>query len=337
MNEYGTKVKILTGITPGNISPEILNAETPIILKDFTSAWPIVIAGKKSVHTAMSYLQPFDNGAAVNASYVPHEAQGRVYYNDDMTGFNFESSQQPVSTILADIAGAIDSDLLKSVYFSAPIYQCLPELANQIPFPAAPDNALVNIWIGNKSRIAAHYDFAQNVACCVVGRRKFTLFPPEQGKNLYVGPIDKSPGGPEISTVDFHHPDFEKHPKFKYALQNAYIADLAPGDALILPSMWWHHVEGLDDVNILITHWWRNSPGFMGRPNNALLHAILSLRDLPISQRDAWKEIFDHYIFNFDNNNFDHIPEQAKSILASPLDELSARKIRAELQNLLRR
>ena len=75
----------------------------------------------------------------------------------------------------------------------------------------------------------------------------------------------------------------------------------------------------------------------MGRPNNALLHAILSLRDLPISQRDAWKEIFDHYIFNFDNNNFDHIPEQAKSILASPLDELSARKIRAELQNLLRR
>ena len=125
-------------------------------------------------------------------------------------------------------------------------------------------------------------------------------------------------------------------PRFREALDSALVAEMEPGDALFLPSMWWHHVEGLEAFNILINYWWRQSPAFMGSPANVLDHAFLSLRDLPPAQRKAWQEIFRHYIFEFDETELAHIPEHARGIL-NPVDDLSARKLRAQLLNKLNR
>jgi hypothetical protein len=97
----------------------------------------------------------------------------------------------------------------------------LPGFRDQNDLVIEKYQSLASIWMGNKSRIAAHYDFASNIACCVAGRRKFTLFPPEQLENLYVGPLDFTPAGQPISLVDFKHPDFEKFPKFRTALESA--------------------------------------------------------------------------------------------------------------------
>ena len=137
--------------------------------------------------------------------------------------------------------------------------------------------------------------------------------------------------------VDFHAPDFDKYPKFQQAIEAAQVAELEPGDALFIPSMWWHHVEALDAINVLVTHWWRDSAAYMGRPTNALQHAILSLRSLPIAQRKAWQAMFNHYVFEHELHDTDHITEHAQGMLSLPIDELSARKLRAELQNKLKR
>jgi hypothetical protein len=74
----------------------------------------------------------------------------------------------------------------------------------------------------------------------------------------------------------------------------------------------------------------------MDTPLNVLNHALLSLRDLPDAQRQAWHDIFKYYIFDFNEDTVAHIPEQHRGVL-SPIDEMMARKLRAQLLGKLNR
>jgi hypothetical protein len=74
----------------------------------------------------------------------------------------------------------------------------------------------------------------------------------------------------------------------------------------------------------------------MGTPVNVLQHGIMGIRDLPPEQRAAWRQIFDHYVFNAREENFEHISEQARGVL-NPLDEETARQIHNLLLSKFRR
>lgn len=339
MKDKQTFVKVVDNYTATNVPMSILSSDRPLVLKGFAKAWPGVEQTGVSVTAATEALMAYYNQNPVKASYLPAKERGRVFYNADMSGFNFENKRENLQSVIEEIQNIGRQQRQEGIYVaSTDLHTIMPELAKEIQSKSeAPENSIVNIWLGSRCRIAAHYDFAQNLACCIVGRRRFTLFPPEQIENLYPGPLHFAPGGQEISMVDFESPDFKQHPKFKHALAASQVAELEPGDALVLPSMWWHYVEGLDDLNILITHWWRDSPAYLGRPTNAMLHNILSIRDLPKTQRDAWKALFDYYVFNDDPKAYEHMPDHVKGFLTQPLNELDARKLRAELQNILRR
>jgi ribosomal protein L16 Arg81 hydroxylase len=110
---------------------------------------------------------------------------------------------------------------------------------------------------------------------------------------------------------------------------------LEPGDALFLPSMWWHHVEALDPVNALVNYWWSSTPDFLGSPADALTHAMMAVKELPPAQRQAWRALFDHYVFDPPEHGLDHIPEACRGRLGK-VDETAARRLRAELLNRLK-
>lgn len=331
------KVKEIHDCQPGNIPEFVLSSSQPLILKGFADKWPVVAAGKASAHKAADYLRKFYSDIPLNVYYGEPESKGRVFYNEEMTGFNFLSSTANLNQVLDKLLAHIEDPSPPTMYIgSTEINKWFPGYNKQNNASIDHLNPLTTIWIGNRTKIAAHYDFPNNLACCVVGKRKFTLFPPEQVSNLYVGPMEFAPGGQDISLVDFDKPDLIKYPKFEQAVAAAQVAELEAGDALFMPSMWWHHVESLAAFNVLVTHWWRDSPAFLGRPNSALTLAMLSLRDLPLAQRQAWKAHFNYYIFDHDDESFEHIPEVAKGVLSKPHDELAARKLRAELLNKLK-
>jgi hypothetical protein len=332
-----TKVKEISSCRPGDIPDFVFSSSEPLILKGFASEWPIVKAGLSSAVDAADYLRALYNGSPAFSAYGEPDTEGRIFYNEDMTGFNCQGVKADLNLVLDKLLAHFDDPKPPTIYVaSAEVNGWLPDFNQLNNAGIEAFNPLTNIWIGNRSRIAAHYDFPNNLACCAVGRRRYTVFPPEQVSNLYIGPMELSPGGQDISLVDFANPDYHKFPKFKQALAAAQVADLEAGDALYLPGMWWHHVEALTPFNVLITHWWRDSPAYMGRPENALKLAILSLRNLPPAQRKAWKALFEYYIFDHQEGDLEHIPDAVKGMLSQPLDLQEAKKIRAELLNKLK-
>jgi hypothetical protein len=324
-------IKPIPGISPNDIPDTVLVSHNPVILKGLVVNWPSVEAAKKSTEKVISYLQKFSTKESWTVFKGEPEIDGRVFYNTDLTGFNFKVVGQSFKEIAAELKQYLNQDEAPMLYVgSTMIDRWLPGFRAENDIKIADHNALASIWMGNRSRIAAHYDFASNIACCVAGRRKFTLFPPDQLENLYVGPLDFTPAGQPISLVDFKNPDFKKFPKFRKALKSAIEVELEPGDALLIPSMWWHHVEALEDFNVLVNYWWRNSPRYMGSPLNVLQHAVLGLRDLPSEQRKVWQKLFEYYVFEPNNENFKHIPQHAKGVLNEMNEQMSN-----EIRNLL--
>src|SRR5256885_12396894 len=201
---------------------EVATQYRPAVLRGVVRQWPAVQRGLASSAALGAYLDAFDQGGEVDALLAPANVQGRIFYNDAMTGFNFTRNRTRIA--------AVNEQLLRYAKFerrpmlvvqSALIADCLPGFAAENKLPLLDDSVAPRIWLGNAVVTPAHFDESNNIACVVSGRRRFTLFPPEQIANLYVGPLDFAPTGTPISMVSFRHPDFARFPRFQEALAAA--------------------------------------------------------------------------------------------------------------------
>ena len=322
---------------PVEFPGELTRPNRPLIMRGLAADWAIVQAARKSDEAADAYIRNLYNDRPVTISVGGPDAEGRIFYNEDMTALNFETRRGQLDDVLDEIhrCKALEKPPVHYVG-SITVDAILPGFRDENDLEFNGVDPMIRIWIGNRTRIASHYDITDNVACVAVGRRRFTLFPPDQLKNLYIGRLDLTPAGQSISLVDLNEPDFDRFPRFREALEHGQYADLEPGDAIFVPSMWWHNVEGQEMFNILVNYWWRDVPAYLGTPLDVLNHALLGIRDLPQEQRDAWRGIFEHYVFSPDDDVAAHIPEHARGVLA-PITDTSARRLRALLMKNLNR
>jgi hypothetical protein len=328
------------GVDERLFSAEIAGSYRPAVLKGAVSHWPAVAAASSGIEASLDYLARFDVGAEAEAFAGAPEIKGRFFYKPDMSGFNFAKRKGrfgEIARYIGALAGEAPDD--PTLYVgAAAVPEVLPgfEAENPMPLPG-PDGAVPRIWIGNRTEVSTHYDLSHNLACVVAGRRRFILFPPDQLPNLYVGPLDNTMAGQPASMVPIHAPDAERFPRFAEALSHAMVAELEPGDALYVPALWWHHVDALSPFNILINYWWEPQPAAAGSPFEALVHAILSVRQLPPAEREAWRGIFDHYVFGEESAATAHIEPQHRGILGAPTPELRQRIRNFLLRGLSRR
>ena len=258
MSPTPAAIRECTDLDPQVLRREVLTSGAPCVLRGLVREWPAVRAARTSPRAAVEYLARFDSGKPVDAIMTPPEVEGRVFYNADMSGFNFVRNRLPAgadcragAALLAVPAPARGRRAERADRGLSARIRC-----RRIPCPCWSAAVQPRVWLGNAITTPTHLDEWNNIGCVVSGRRRFTLFPPEQVVNLYIGPLDFAPTGAPMSLVSLHAPDFARFPRFREALAAAVSAELGPGDAIFIPPLWWHHVESLEPFNLLVNYWW---------------------------------------------------------------------------------
>ncbi len=294
---------------------EIVPLQQPIVIRGFAEHWPLVNAAKKTPQDFASYLMRFYTDKKASILVGHPDIKGRFFYNDDMTDLNYIKGDERLDLFLGRLLELMSKEIYPAISIqNLVLSDILPGLADDNKSDFFPDVA-PRLWVGNQTTVCAHYDGSDNVACVVAGRRKFILFPPAQVANLYPGSLNFTPAGAPVSLVNLHNPDFDRYPRFKAALDNAYSAELLPGDAIFIPMLWWHHVDSLEKVNGLMNYWWNGSAAkevIQPTPLDSLNVAMLAMRKLTPIQRNAWRAMFDHYLFKQGIDPASYIPEHCQ-------------------------
>ncbi|HEX5307428.1 MAG TPA: cupin-like domain-containing protein [Dyella sp.] len=306
---------------------ELVTLGRPLVLRGLVGAWPAVAWSRRSSTEFARGLAALDSGAEVDALVMAPEEDGCVGYNADLSGFNYDHYRVSVTEGLRRLAHEARQQRPHGVAIqSAPIATCLPAFVDTHRLPLLDPAIAPRLWIGNSVTTPAHFDEFHNIACVIGGRRRFTLFAPEQVANLYIGPLDFAPTGAAISLARLDRPDDPRFPRLRQALDAAFEAELQPGDAIYIPPLWWHHVASLGRLNALVNYWWKPVPvggAATGTALGAWLHVTLAFPRLSPAERAGWRTLLDHYAFG-DADPGEHIPAGRRGALGELTPEQAA-------------
>lgn len=315
----------------------LLAGSEPGVLRGLAAHWPVVAAAAKGDAAVLDYLRETMAPSEIEFAEAPPEVCGRFHYADDLRGFTFQRRRLASSGFLDELAQEAASSTPRALAAQGIVAaSAAPAFEAANPLPLRPGSGDVRLWIGNRARVAAHSDPADNIAYCAAGRRRFTLFAPEQVRNLYLGPFEPTPAGTPIAMTDPVEPDLARYPRFAAAMDAALVTDLAPGDAIFIPYGWFHHVQALSPVSMLVNYWWNDGPPGAGSAWDVLLHAFMALRPLSPKARRHWAAMLLHYGLEQDGPAGAHLPPHARGVLdaRSPQDLNAMRG--ALLRNLSR-
>ena len=96
-----------------------------------------------------------------------------------------------------------------------------------------------------------HYDLTHNAYVQVCGWKRFVLFDPAYGPCLYPFPVAHPMD--RCARVDLEHVDLQRFPRLASARAVAVV--LGPGDLLVIPAGWWHHVQTLTEDSVSVSFW----------------------------------------------------------------------------------
>ena len=321
-------------VTHERFIDEIVRPCRPVVLRGLARDWPVVEAARDPARLA-AYLAGFATRATSEVFVGDPQIGGRYYYGDDLAGFNFERRVMPFADAVASILTDNDPAVATMYVGSLPVEAYLPGFSavNSPPVFATPKAG--RIWLGHGSIVAAHYDTLDNLACVVAGNRRFTVFDPMLIGDLYVGPIDHTMAGQPVSLAASAAPGDTRYPRFAAIADRALVAELGPGDALYLPKLWWHQVEATAPVNALVNYWWDAFSAGPDAPYATLLLAMIAIAERPLSERGAWRALFDHYVFRPHGHPLAHLPAERHGLLG-PLHPYNYGRIRARVMQMLR-
>lgn len=306
----------------------LVNAGVPRVIRGLVREWPLCRAAAQGNEALFDYLKARDRGAPVPVMEAPAVAAGRFGYTDDPREYSFTRRQRPLIETLKRILQAAGSPQGPVIAIQMlALAEHMPQLVAENALPLLSASARPLLWLGGPVKTQIHHDREHNLACVVTGRRRFVLFPPGQVGNLYIGPRDRAP---PLSMVDPEAPDYARYPRFGAALAAASIAELDPGDALLMPRLWWHHVTSIAPINAMVNFWWGGTERALDDPQQLFLAALLAIRGLPLSERGYWQAMFADHVFEPSAEATSHLPAGLAAYLG-PLNSREQADLRRQL------
>jgi len=219
-----TPVERLASISKSEFVTNYVDSKKPVIVGDLMNDWPAF------ERWDLPYLA--DAGG---------EQKVPVYSSKPATGNQHQHAAERLMTLREYFAllEAGENDL--RIFFYN-ILENVPSLLNDFDYPDLGIKffkRLPVLFVGGKdARVQMHYDIdlANLLLCHFGGPKTVLLVPPEQTPYMYKVPYSFS----ALHEVDFSQPDFDKYPALSKL--DAYVAELKHGDALFIPSGFWHYI-----------------------------------------------------------------------------------------------
>ena len=149
----------------------LASEETPFVVRGLVADWPLVKAARQGDRAVRAYLADKARPIDFTVSMAGPDIGGRLFYDDAM-GVNFRMGKGRLPDIFAgfDKAENLPFDQVPTVYLgSVDVHQFFDGVAQDNPLDLGERAPLLSLWIGNGTRIAAHNDFPDNLACVVAG------------------------------------------------------------------------------------------------------------------------------------------------------------------------
>ena len=202
--------------------------QIPVLIKGFSKHYP---AGKKWTLDFMKKtcgdidVDIFDNNAADHTSSAFTTPDLKMKFSD-----------------YVDIISQDKPSPLRIFLFN--MFKRKQELRKDFPCPDFFKGILGRMgymFFGSKDtkvRIHQDIDMSSVLLTQFYGRKKVILISPKYSDLLYRLPFNT------YSLIDLDNPDYQKYPGLQYVEATEYIME--PGDALFMPSGWWHYITYLD-------------------------------------------------------------------------------------------
>jgi hypothetical protein len=182
-----------------------------------------------------------------------------------------------------------ETDALKSIATE------MQFLTKTLGFEPIVPEASLNLWLGAAGHAEPlHFDPGDGTLIMMHGKKRVVLYPPKQSKNLYpFGFYDVLPFW--VSRVNIDDPDLQIFPDFSKAEQDRYEVVLGAGQALFIPTQWWHEVIAEGEGYVCsCNHFWKVKPWW--RKLQTLRGIVLfSMNLLPWN----WVLRFNRFIYQF--------------------------------------
>ncbi len=215
----------VTAIDKETFLKEYFKPQQPVVMENLSEDWPAQQKWDFEYfrRKAGNVVVPLYDGQPAKGKQKSHKPARRVKMSEYI-----------------DVLKSGPTDL-RMFFFN--LLQNCPDLLGDFKYPEIGVKFFKKLPVlfvgGEGAKVLMHYDMdlANNFHFNFAGTKRFILYPPSETKYLYKVPYSIV----SMETLDMDNPDFNKFPALEFA--NGYEVTLNHGDALFIPSKWWHFVK----------------------------------------------------------------------------------------------